>query len=113
MDEGVEAGEPAPEVYCPRCRAPRRLVSPWRGWRIAKVVWFVVVGVMLLVSPIMMSDYVIMIPTMMVIIAAYGPLNGAASQRPTCRRCGLAFEREDLVRAREDLRRRERVRLVA
>ena len=113
MDEERAEEVPPPEVFCPRCRAPRRLVSPWRGWRAARVVWFVVVGIMLCVSPIMMSDYAVMIPTMMVIIAAYGPLHGAASQVPTCRRCGLGFERDDLARAREDLRRRERVRLVA
>ncbi len=98
-------GVPPPsDVYCPRCRAPARLVRPWRGWRVARIGWFAVVFVMLGVSPIMMSDYAVMIPTMMVILAAYGPLHGLASVRPTCRRCGLAFEPAELRRAESRLR---------
>jgi len=79
-------------------------VSPWRGWRVARVAWFALAGLVLLVSPIVMSDYVVMIPMMMVIFAAYGPLHGLASTLPTCRRCGLAFERTELREAREALR---------
>lgn len=79
------------------------LVRPWSGWRVARIAWFVVVGVMLLVSPIMMSDYAVMLPTMMVILAAFGPIHGLASVEPTCRRCGRAFEKADLARATERL----------
>lgn len=85
------------DVYCPRCKVPRRLVRPWSGWRFCRYIWFGVVAVMMTVSPIMMSDYAVMIPTMMVILAAYGPLHGLASVRPTCRKCGRAFERHELV----------------
>lgn len=92
---------PEPEIYCPRCKGPTPLVRPWAGWRIARIAWFAIFGVMLCVSPIMMSDYAVMIPTMMVILAGFGPIHGAASVEPTCRRCGLAFPRDELARALE------------
>ncbi len=79
-------------TWCPRCKAVCRLQVPWRGWRYARYAWFVTMGGILLLSPVLAADYVVMTPTALAIALAIGPLNHLAGQRPICRRCGLGFD---------------------
>ena len=46
-------------------------------------------GIFLMLFPFMSADYVCMIPTLMMVMFASGPLFHLAGQRPTCRVCRL------------------------
>lgn len=79
----------APPLYCRRCQALVPSIRPWRGWKPAWLLWRIgLVGVLAL-SPFLASDYCIMLPAMMVYLAAAGPLRSFAQTRPVCRRCSL------------------------
>jgi hypothetical protein len=79
-------GHPA----CPRCYCEDEVLRPWPGFRVAKVVWCGVSGLILLLSPILFSDLVVMIPMSMAFLFAGGPVFAHAAQLPTCPSCGLA-----------------------
>ncbi|MET0283076.1 MAG: hypothetical protein ABW352_01345 [Polyangiales bacterium] len=79
-------GHPA----CPRCYCEDEVLRPWAGFRIAKLVWCAVSGLILLLSPILFSDLVVMIPMSMAFLFAGGPVFAHAAQQPTCPSCGLA-----------------------
>jgi hypothetical protein len=53
----------------------------------------VVLGILLLLSPVLSADYIVMTPVALAIVAAIGPLNHLASQKPICRTCGLGLAR--------------------
>lgn len=77
------------ELYCARCDGLVLPIRPWRGWPIGWTVWKVgLVGVLAL-SPLLASDYCVMLPSMMLYLAAGGPLRSLARTRPVCRRCSL------------------------
>ena len=79
-------------VWCPRCGTVRRLQRPWAGWKTARAAWFVLMGTILTLAPVLAADYIVMTPMALVITLAIGPLNHLASQRPICRHCGLGFD---------------------
>ncbi len=79
-------GHPA----CPRCYCEDEVVRPWPGFRVAKVVWCAVSLLILVLSPILFSDLVVMIPMSMAFLFAAGPVFAYAAQQPTCASCGLA-----------------------
>lgn len=84
----------ASKVYCVRCKDSVGVVTPWHGWKILRRVWFGVLVVLAALSPILGADYCIMIPMSATIVAAGGPLHWLAAQKPTCRKCGLAFDQD-------------------
>lgn len=65
-------------------------MRPWAGFRVARVIWVVGVALIVLLSPILFSDLVLMIPLTMAFLFAAGPVLSLAQQLPTCRSCGLA-----------------------
>ncbi len=76
-------------MHCRRCQTDVDAIVPWRGWSVARYGWYGMLGVLVLVFPIMACDYCVMIPTMMGIILAGGPLHWLARQKPVCTRCSL------------------------
>jgi hypothetical protein len=76
-------------AHCPRCDDQVRFIRPWGGWKPLRLVWFGVMGIFLMLFPFMSADYVCMIPTLMMVMFASGPLFHLAGQRPTCRVCRL------------------------
>lgn len=80
-------------LYCRRCDDAVPYVAPWEGWRYAWWAWVGMMGVLVLAFPIMASDYCVMIPTMMGIIVAGGPLYRLRHERPTCAICSLELDR--------------------
>ncbi len=79
-------------LYCLRCGADVAVVRPWRGWRPAWLVWRVALVFALTLSPFLAADYCVMLPSLMVFLAAGGPLYGHARVRPACRRCRLELD---------------------
>lgn len=76
-------------LYCRRCDDLVRPLRPWRGWGISWTVWKVgLIGVLAL-SPLLASDYCVMLPSMMIYLVAGGRLRELARTRPVCRRCSL------------------------
>jgi ribosomal protein S27AE len=73
---------------CPRCATRVHAVWPWRHWGRLRYIYFGVLGLCLVASPVILADGFIMIPTMMVWMAAIGPINRLAAKKPTCARCG-------------------------
>jgi hypothetical protein len=78
-------GHPA----CPRCYCEDEVLKPWAGFRVAKVVWCGVTGLIMIFSPILFSDLVVMIPMSMAFLFAGGPVFACAAEAPTCPKCGL------------------------
>jgi hypothetical protein len=76
-------------LYCRRCDALVGSIRPWRGWKPAWTAWKIGLVVVLALFPLLASDYCIMLPSMMVYLAAGGPLREYAKTRPVCRRCSL------------------------
>jgi hypothetical protein len=76
-------------AFCPRCAREVRVVRPWRGWKIARAGWLATMILAVVLFPFLSADYCYMLPTFMVILAAWGPIWRLASERPTCRRCNL------------------------
>lgn len=76
-------------LYCSRCDGLVPSLRPWRGWRPAWRAWKIgLVGVLAL-SPILAADFCVMVPSMMLYLAAGGTLRTFAQERPVCRRCSL------------------------
>ncbi len=85
-------GETTEHLHCPRCDAERRVIQPWRGWKPAWLAWKVgVVGVLAL-TPLLASDFCVMLPSMMLYLASGGILRGLARQLPVCSRCSLEID---------------------
>jgi hypothetical protein len=83
-----------PTLYCRRCDAQVEVIRPWRGWKAALIVWYGVMCVVVVLSPMMAADYCVMIPTMMAIILAGSPLHRLAKEKPVCRTCSLEIVEE-------------------
>ena len=78
--------------HCDRCHTDVRTVRPWPHWAKLRYAYFAILGVALFCTPVILADGFIMIPTLMVFIAAIGPLNAMAAKRPTCMHCGAIVE---------------------
>ena len=65
------------------------MIRPWAGWKWARGLWFLVLGVFLMLFPFMSADYVCMIPTFILVVFASGPLFRLAGLKPSCRQCRL------------------------
>jgi hypothetical protein len=79
-------------MYCRRCDDAVRVVRPWHGWKAARNAWYVVMGLMVLLFPVMASDFCVMIPTLMLMILAGSPLHALAREKPVCTRCSLELD---------------------
>lgn len=79
--------------YCPRCRQDVCTIRPWPHWRKVRFGYFAVLGTALFGAPVILADGFVLIPSLMVFIAAIGPLNALAKRRPTCAQCGSPAER--------------------
>lgn len=77
--------------FCPRCGYVGERVMPWRGWPYARGALFTVLGVLLVLSPIISVDYMVMIPSSLAVAFATGPVLAFSAVPPTCRKCGYAF----------------------
>ena len=84
---------PEKSGYCPRCREDVRTVRPWPHWRKVRYGYFAMLGVALCGAPVLLVDGFVLIPSLMVFIAAIGPLNALVAKRPTCVVCGAPTER--------------------
>jgi hypothetical protein len=76
------------KMMCPRCRRWVSVDRPWPHWAKARGVYFGLLGVALMGGPVILADAFVMIPMLMIYMAAIGPLNHLARQRPVCLRCG-------------------------
>lgn len=79
-------------MFCPRCDEAVPVVRPWPYWRYALYVWYGMMGLLVLLFPVMASDYCVMIPTMMMITLAGSPLHRLAAEKPVCRVCSLEID---------------------
>jgi hypothetical protein len=79
-------------MYCRRCDDAVPVIVPWSGWKPALYVWYVMMGFLVLLFPVMASDYCVMIPTMMALILAGSPLHRYAREKPVCLRCSLELD---------------------
>ena len=79
-------------LYCSRCADDVSVIRPWRGWRAAWLIWRIVMVVALIFSPFLSADYCVMLPSLMLMLAAGGPLYRYARTKPACRRCLLELE---------------------
>ncbi|GAB4197419.1 MAG: hypothetical protein OHK0013_05580 [Sandaracinaceae bacterium] len=84
--------EAASALYCWRCDDLVRAVRPWPHWRKVWIAWCAAIGVIAILSPIMGADYFCMIPTMMGIIVAGGPIYRYATEKPTCSVCSAEID---------------------
>lgn len=74
--------------HCQRCETQVALVCPPVFARVAPRVWLGMVTVIALLYPVLAVDYCFMIPCMVMVLAAAGPVRRLALERPSCRRCG-------------------------
>ncbi|MET0390372.1 MAG: hypothetical protein ABW321_30650 [Polyangiales bacterium] len=65
-----------------------RTIQPWPHWRKLRYLYFGFLLVALFGAPVILADGFVMIPTLMVFIAAIGPLNALIAKKPTCAVCG-------------------------
>lgn len=79
-------------MYCWRCDDTVRAVTPWAHWSKVWWIWCGAIVVIALLSPIMGADYVCMIPTMMAIIVAGGPIYRYRAERPSCSVCSAELD---------------------
>jgi hypothetical protein len=76
-------------LYCARCDVAVEPIRVWGGFRVGWAIWRVgLIGVLAL-TPFLASDYCVMLPSMMLYLAAGGPLRALARTRPVCPRCSL------------------------
>jgi hypothetical protein len=87
--------------HCSRCKSDVRTVRPWPHWRKLRYVYFGILGVALFCTPVILCDGFVLIPTLMVFIAAIGPLNSLIAHKPTCADCGAPVELPPLAPAVE------------
>jgi hypothetical protein len=78
--------------YCPRCATGVRTVQPWPHWRRVRYGYFATLVGALFCAPVILADGFVLIPMLMVFIAAIGPLNALVAKRPTCAQCGSPCE---------------------
>ena len=78
--------------HCSRCARGVRTVRPWPHWRKLRYGYFGMLGVALLCAPVILCDGFVLIPMLMVFIAAIGPLNTLVRTPPTCADCGGPVE---------------------
>jgi hypothetical protein len=69
-----------------------RTVRPWPHWRKARYAYFGMLLVALFCAPVILCDGFVLIPLLMVFIAAIGPLNTLARTQPTCADCGAIVD---------------------
>lgn len=81
--------------HCTRCQRAVRTVRPWPHWRKARYAYFATLGVALFCAPVILCDGFVLIPLLMMFIAAIGPLNSLAAKQPTCADCGAIVNRLD------------------
>lgn len=74
--------------YCARCRRDVRTIRPWPHWRKLRHAYFGILLAALFGAPVILADGFVLIPTLMVYIAAIGPLNALVAKQPTCAECG-------------------------
>jgi hypothetical protein len=55
--------------------------------------YFAVLALALCGAPVILADGFILIPSLMMFIAAIGPLNTLVAKRPTCADCGAPTEK--------------------
>lgn len=79
--------------FCPRCRQDVQTVRPWPHWRKVRYAYFALLGLALFGAPVILADGFILIPTLMIFIAAIGPLNAQVAKKPTCAVCGAVVEK--------------------
>ena len=83
--------------HCSRCAQGVRTVRPWPHWRKLRYGYFAMLGVALCCTPVILCDGFLLIPMLMVFIAAIGPLNTLVRMRPTCADCGAQIESDVLT----------------
>lgn len=84
---------PEKSGFCPRCRQDVRTIRPWPHWRKVRYGYFGMLGVALLGAPVILVDGFVLIPSLMVFIAAIGPLNALVAKQPTCVNCGAPADK--------------------
>lgn len=84
---------PEKSGFCPRCRKDVRTIRPWPHWRKVRYAYFGILGVALMGAPVILADGFILIPSLMLFIAAIGPLNALVAKKPTCVQCGAPAEK--------------------
>jgi hypothetical protein len=67
-------------------------VQPWPHWRKVRYGYFGGLGLALFGAPVILADGFILIPCLMIFIAAIGPLNSLIAKRATCADCGAVVE---------------------
>ena len=93
MQPFVVKATPDKTGFCPRCRQDVQTVRPWPHWRKLRYLYFGLLGVALCGAPVILADGFILIPTLMIFIAAIGPLNSLVAKKPTCATCGAIVEK--------------------
>jgi hypothetical protein len=84
--------------HCSRCKRGVRTVRPWPHWRKLRYGYFGVLALALFCTPVILCDGFILIPMLMVFIAAIGPLNTLVATKPTCADCGAVIQNSELPR---------------
>jgi hypothetical protein len=79
--------------FCPRCREDVRTIRPWPHWRKVRYGYFAMLGVALCGAPVLLVDGFVLIPSLMMFMAAIGPLNSLVAKTPTCAQCGAPTEK--------------------
>ena len=79
-------------AHCPRCRKDVPVEHPWAGWMWLKRGWVATMLVVLLLSPIMASDLIVMMPTGALIALAGSTIFREAARIPRCRRCQFPMD---------------------
>ncbi len=78
-----------PTARCRRCQQLVFVDVPWRGWRILKRAWIVLMLFVLAASPIMIAEITVLLPIGVMIALSGTTLLQMAEQVPRCRRCRL------------------------
>lgn len=77
---------------CWRCDDVVEARCPWPHWRKVWLAWCGAILVLAVLSPIMGADQCVMIPTMMGIIVAGGPIYRYSRERPICTVCSAELD---------------------
>ena len=100
----MKAKRGAPRVrahgHCDRCARRVALICPPTFSRWAPRVWRGMVAIIAMLYPVLAVDYCFMIPCMVMVLAAAGPVRRLALERPSCRRCGAEVRPESRRLAR-------------
>ncbi len=65
---------------------------PWPGFRILWRVWIGAVVLIALLSPIIATDLMVMLPLATMVLLGGSTLKRYAEQRPSCHRCALPLD---------------------